>query len=141
MTTIGAEGGAVKVMGIDVGKTRLDASAEGGPVRCFANDGPGIAALLGWLRAQGAELVVANPPADTKDPWCGACLVRGLPGVGSAWCGVWVNVGCRCIWPIPTGRSWPASGKPAKTDRLDAQILSRYGQVFALEGDPQREPR
>ena len=34
MTTIGAEGGAVKVMGIDVGKTRLDASAEGGPVRC-----------------------------------------------------------------------------------------------------------
>ena len=109
-------------------------------MRCFANDGPGIAALLGWLRAQGAELVVANPPADTKDPWCGACLVRGLPGVGSAWCGVWVNVGCRCIWPIPTGRSWPASGKPAKTDRLDAQILSRYGQVFALEGDPQREP-
>ncbi len=65
-------------MGIDVGKTRLDASAEGGPVRCFANDGPGIAALLGWLRAQGAELVVCEPTGGYEGP-----LVRGLPGAGS----------------------------------------------------------
>ena len=101
-------------------------------MRCFANDGPGIAALLGWLSAQGAELVVCEPHR----------RIRRTPGAGPAWCGVWVNVGCRCIWPIPIGCGplAPASGKPAKTDRLDAQILSRYGPVFALEGDPQREP-
>lgn len=131
MTTIGAEGGAVKVTGIDVGKTRLDASAEGGPVRRFANDGPGIAALLGWLRARGRSWWYANPPADTKDPWCGVCLVRGLGE-----CGAPVHL----AHPNRVRAFAPASGQPAKTDRLDAQILSRYGQVFALEGDRQREP-
>ena len=93
----------------------------------------------------GACLVRGLPGAGPA--WCGACLVRGLPGAGPAWCGACLVRGLgECGVPVHLAhpnrvRAFaPASGKPAKTDRLDAQILSRYGQVFALEGDPQREP-
>ena len=34
-----------------------------------------------------------------------------------------------------------AGGRMAKTDRLDAQVLSRYGEVFASAGSSQPEPQ
>ena len=49
------------VAGVDVGKSRLDASAGGGKVCPFSNDGAGIAALFGL-----AALVFAVLPLSRR---------------------------------------------------------------------------
>ena len=75
----------------------------------------------------------ANPPEATRNPWRRACAGPEF----------------RCAWFIPTlvhpnkVRAFAqASGRLAKTDRIDAQALSHYGQVFASAevSQPEQEP-
>ena len=112
--------------GIDVSKTRLDASAGGGQVHSFANDGEGTEALLEWLAAQGVDLVVCDPPAATRSLRCAACIKGSF----------------RCTWPIPTRyrpSPWPVDGWLRPT-AWTPRTLSRYGQVFASAQASQPEP-
>ena len=114
------------VAGIDVGKTRLDASAGGGEVHSFANDAEGIAAILEWLEAQEVELVVCEPTGGYEEPLARGLRQRGLP--------------VHLAHPNKVRAFARASGRMAKTDRLDAQALARYGEVFASAGTSQPEP-
>ena len=126
VTVPGTPGGLVA--GIDVAKARLDASAGSGQVHSFANDAEGIAALLEWLAARNAGLVVCEPTGGYEEP-----LVQSLRRAG---------IPVHLAHPNRVRAFAQASGQLAKTDRLDAQALSRYGEVFVSAGvsQPEEEP-
>ena len=132
MTATAVETGAnsgisnVPVAGIDVGKSRLDASVGGGVVQPFANDGEGIAAALEWLAGRGVGLVVCEPTGGYEKP-----LVRSLRDAG---------IPVHLAHPNKVRAFAQASGRLAKTDRIDAQVLASYGQVFGSQEVSQPEP-
>ena len=111
--------------GIDVSKAHLDAAVAGGPVRRFANTPAGIAALLEWLESQDLGQVVYEPTGGYELPLAQALGQAGLPG--------------RRAHPNRVRAYAQACGLLAKTDRLDAQILSRYGAAFDCPEHPQPE--
>lgn len=114
------------VAGIDVGKSRLDASAGGGETHAFTNDEPGIAAMLEWLAGQGVGLVVREPTGGYEEP-----LARSLRQA---------RIPAHPAHPNKVRAFARASGRLAKTVRLDAQTLSGYGQVFDCQEVSQPEP-
>ena len=113
------------VVGIDVGKTGLDASADGGAVRSFSNDAGGISELVAWVMSQGPALAVCEPTGGYEEP-----LVPGLRRSG---------VRVQLAHPVKVRAFAQASGRQAKTDRIDAQALSHYGRVFAASEEPPPE--
>ena len=115
------------VVGIDVGKTRLDAASGGREVHPFPNDDPGIAALLAWLTAQPVALVVCEPTGGYEEPLVHRLAQAGLP--------------VHLAHPNKVRAFAQASGRQAKTDRLDAQVLAQYGQAFALQESPPPDPQ
>ena len=119
------EAGMKVVAGIDVGKRELVVSVSGGTVRRFTNQAGGIRALRGWLRAEGVTQVVCEATGGYEDR-----VVEGL-GVG--------EMAVQVVHP-PRVRSFAqALGQGAKTDRLDAQVLAQYGEVFEVEGQSERD--
>lgn len=114
--------------GIDVSKAHLDAAVAGGPVRRFANTPAGIAALLEWLLPQDVDKVVYEPTGGYELPLAQALGEAGLLG--------------RRAHPNRVRAYAQACGLLAKTDRLDAQILSRYGAAFDCpeRSRPEEEP-
>lgn len=113
------------VVGIDVSKTGLDASVDGGAVRSFSNDDGGISELVAWVMSQGPALVVCEPTGGYQEP-----MVQGLRRSG---------VRVQLVHPVKVRAFAQASGRQAKTDRIDAQALSHYGRVFAASADPPPE--
>ena len=117
------------VAGIDVGKRNLDVSVNTGRPRRFANTEAGIARLLAWLKSQEVVLAVCEPTGGYE---------RGL-------------VSSLRNSPVKLARVHPnkvrsfarAFGCEAKTDALDAAVLSMYGQLFTetleSEDEPERE--
>lgn len=114
------------VAGIDVGKAQLDVSVASGPVRRFANDAAGITALVRWLQAEGVTVAVCEPTGGYERQVVKR-LRTALPMVEVA-------------HPNKVRAFARACGEEAKTDRLDAQVLARYGAVFPLEGMPTPSP-
>ena len=76
-----------------------------------------------WLAAQAVELVVCEPTGGYEEP-----MVRGLRQGG---------IPVHMAHPNKVRAFARASGRMAKTDRLDAQVLSRYGEVFASAETPE----
>lgn len=108
------------VAGIDVGKWRLDVSVSQGPVRSFANTPEGIAALLNWVASQGANEAVCEPTGGYERE-----VVRRLPENG---------VSVHVAHPNKVRNFARAAGREAKTDVLNAQVLSHFGEVFPIAG-------
>ena len=106
------------VAGIDVGKWRLDVSVSQGPVRSFANTPEGIAALWDWVASQGVSEAVCEPTGGYERE-----VVRRLGESGLS-----VHV----AHPNKVRNFARAAGHEAKTDVLDARVLSHYGEVFKL---------
>ncbi len=106
------------VVGIDVGKRELDVSVSQGPVRSFANTAEGIAALLNWIASQDASEAVCEPTGGYERE-----VVRRLEESGLS-----VHV----AHPNKVRNFARAAGQEAKTDVLDARVLSHYGEVFNL---------
>lgn len=106
------------VVGIDVGKRELDVSVSQGPVRSFANTAEGIAALLNWIASQDASEAVCEPTGGYERE-----VVRRLEESG-----LLVHV----AHPNKVRNFARAAGHEAKTDVLDARVLSHYGEVFNL---------
>ena len=104
------------VAGIDVGKWRLDVSVAQGSVRSFANSAEGIAALLDWLASQGASEAVCEPTGGYERELVRRLEESGLP--------------LHVAHPNKVRHFARAGGREAKTDVLDAQVLSHYGEVF-----------
>ena len=114
-----------KTAGIDVGKASLDVWAGSGPVQRFDNTQEGITTLMEWLGDQGVVLAVCEPTGGYERQ-----LVSGLREAG---------IGMRQAHPNRVRAFARACGYEAKTDDLDALVLCRFGQAFALEQSPQGE--
>ena len=102
--------------GIDVSKEHLDVSISGGKVKRFVNGEEGVKALSSWLSRGGVGIVVCESTGGYERG-----VVEGLESSGIF---VWV------AHPLRVRALAQAYGQEAKTDALDAQMLSRYGEMF-----------
>jgi len=111
-------------IGIDISKDHLDAHRmRDGERRRFANDKAGHGALIGWLGQPGARIVY-----EPTGPYHRA-LERRLAEIG---------FGLVKVNPREARRFAEATGRLAKTDRLDAAMLARMGMLLDLEARPAR---
>lgn len=111
-------------IGVDVSKDTLDAHRLGdGASRRFSNDKSGHKALIRWIGGDAGRVVF-----EPTGPYHRA-LERALARVGLPL--VKVN-------PRQARRFAEATGKLAKTDRLDAALLARMGALLELEARPVR---
>jgi len=109
-------------IGVDVSKDFLDAHRHpDGDGRRFANDSAGFKALIRWI-GEGVSRVVFEPTGPYHGALERALAKAGLPVVK-------VN-------PRQARRFAEATGKLAKTDRLDAALLARMGALLQLEARP-----
>src|SRR5580658_8902160 len=125
MTSRGMEKMKHDTIGADVSKDHLDAHRlADGATRRFANDKGGHKALIKWLAETPANRVVFEPTGPYHRGVERALGASGVPFVK-------VN-------PRQARRFAEATGKLAKTDRLDAAMLARMGSLLQL---PVRPPR
>jgi transposase len=109
-------------IGVDVSKEALDAYRHpGGDERRFGNDAAGHKALIAWIGSQ-ATRIVFEPTGPYHRALERALAKAGLPMVK-------VN-------PRQVRRFAEATGKLAKTDRLDAALLARMGALLQLDIRP-----
>ena len=108
------------VAGIDVGKRWLDAHLEpGGQARRFPNDNLGRRALRNWLRQHGVERAVFEPTGRYHRQLHQCLAAAGVETVA--------------VRPDCARRFAEGLGLLAKTDRVDAKVLARYGRLEGLE--------
>ena len=115
----------VVIAGVDVGKASLDVSISEGPVIRFDNTARGNGKLLRHLNAQDATVAVCEATGG-----CERVLVSRLRKT---------EIAMHVAHPNRVRAFAKACGYEAKTDPRDAQVLSRYGQVFLDALTPQRE--
>jgi transposase len=109
-------------IGIDVSKDTLDAHRLSDGASCqFGNDSNGHKALIAWI-GKDVVRVVFEPTGPYHRALERALAKAGLPMVK-------VN-------PRQARRFAEATGKLAKTDRLDAALLARMGGLLQLEARP-----
>ncbi|TWG91972.1 transposase [Mesorhizobium sp. J18] len=113
-------------IGVDISKDHLDAyRMSDGASRRFANDSAGHTAFVKWLDDAGLRIVY-----EPTGPYHRA-FERRLAEAGFAL--VKVN-------PRQARRFAEATGRLAKTDRLDAAMLAHMGALLDLEARPVRSP-
>lgn len=105
-------------IGIDVSKAQLDTSLpDMAAASSFANTDEGIATLLDRLSASPPKLVVLEATGGLERALVAALLAAQLP--------------VAVVNPRQVRDFAKASGRLAKTDRIDAQVLARFGQAIA----------
>ncbi len=115
----------VVVAGVDVGKADLDVSVAEGPVVRFNNTAVGLTRLLKHLRALDVTMAVCESTGGYE-----RLLVDRLRKT---------EIAMYVAHPNRVRAFARACGYEAKTDPRDAQVLSRYGQVFPDAESPARE--
>lgn len=116
-----------RTIGIDVCQETLDAHAlPVGEHRSFPNDPAGIAELVSWARPFAPERIVLESTGWYQKSAVGALLAANLPAV---------VVNARQVRDFAKG-----VGMLAKTDRIDASVLARFGQVVATVVRPLPAP-
>jgi transposase len=114
-------------IGVDISKDTLDVHRmDDGASRRFVNDKAGCKALIRWIGGHAARIVF-EPTGPYHRAFEGLLAKAGLPLVK-------VN-------PRQARRFAEATGKLAKTDRLDAALLARMGALLELEARPVRSER
>ena len=119
------------VAGVDVSKATLDVSVSEGEVSRFDNSCKGIKDMLRHMEGQGVTKAVCEPTGGYE-----RLLVSKLRES---------EFTVQVAHPLRVRAFARACGYEAKTDPLDAQVLSRYGVVFSEsdtaqpEVDPDRE--
>lgn len=102
------------VVGIDVAKNKLDlAFSDGRPPLTLSNDRPGIEQAVALLNI--AELIVVESTGSLQRPLVEALLDAGRP--------------VALVHPKRVRHLARALGLEAKTDRIDANVLVRFGQL------------
>ncbi len=103
-------------IGIDVAKAHLDLAAHlsGEPWR-VANDEAGINAIVAHLGELDPSLVVVEPTGGLELPLTAALAVAGFP--------------LAIVNPRQVRDFAKATGRLAKTDRLDAKVLAHFAQA------------
>lgn len=116
-----------RIIGIDVSHGTLDAHAlPNEQRRQFTNDPAGIADLVEWSQSLTPERIVFESTGAYQKPAVGALLAAGLPAV---------VVNARQVRDFAKGL-----GILAKTDRIDAGVLARFGQVVVTVVRPLPAP-
>jgi transposase len=114
------------VVGIDVGKAKLDVGlADEKRVRVWANDEAGRAELSDWVVEQEATLVVVEASGGYE-----AALVSELVNRGLA---------VALVNPTRVRAFAKAAGVLAKTDKIDAQVIARFGATMKPQARVRRE--
>jgi transposase len=112
-------------IGVDISKDHLDAHRmTDGASRRFANNRFGHKAFLRWLVEKPTDRVVFEPTGPYHRAFESALACADVPFVK-------VN-------PRQARRFAEATGKLAKTDRLDAAMLARMGAMLQLQARPPR---
>src|SRR5271166_5251902 len=125
MTSRGAEKMKNDTIGVDVSKDHLDAyRLADGASRRFANDKGGHKAFIKWFAEAPANRVVFEPTGPYHRAFERALGAAGVP--------------LAKVNPRQARRFAEATGKLAKTDRLDAAMLARMGALLELEARPAR---
>ena len=111
------------VVGIDVAKASLDvAMRPSGEERHVANDAAGIAEVVAWLQTSGPRVIVVEATGGYEAPLVAELGVAALP--------------VAVVNPRQVRDFARATGRLAKTDRLDAHVLAH----FAPGGAPHSSP-
>ena len=107
-------------IGIDVSKDWLDAySMASAEHRQFANDGRGLRALHRWIESSGAGLIVFEASGVYHRRLENSLSAKAVP--------------YSKVNPRQARRFAEATGKIAKTDKVDAAILAKMGAILELE--------
>lgn len=103
-------------VGIDVAKAALDVAVRpSGEERHLANDAAGIAEIVGWLQALTPQVIVVEATGGYEAQLVAELGIAGLP--------------VAVVNPRQVRDFARATGRLAKTDRLDAQTLAHFGQA------------
>ena len=103
-------------VGIDVAKAALDVAVRPqGEERHLANDAAGIAELVAWLQSLNPEVIVVEATGGYEAPVVAELGVASLP--------------VAVVNPRQVRDFARATGRLAKTDRLDAQVLAHFGEA------------
>ena len=114
------------VVGIDVGKAKLDVAVNGEKlVKEWANDETGRAALREWVASQSPELVVVEASGGYE-----AAIVSELVEQGQA---------VAVVNPSRVRAFAKAEGLLAKTDKIDARLIARFGATMKPKAQARRE--
>lgn len=112
-------------IGVDISKDHVDAwRTLDATHRRFANDKAGHRALIGWIGPDKPR-VIFEPTGACHRALEQALAKAGLPAVK--------------VDPRQARRFAEATGKLARTDRLDAAMLARMGALLQLEARPARQ--
>lgn len=104
-------------VGIDVAKARLDVHRTGSDQsHTFTHDAQGVEELLQILRSAPPRLIVLEATGGLERALVAALIAAGLP--------------VAVVNPRQVRDFAKASGRWAKTDRLDAQVLARFAQAI-----------
>lgn len=110
-------------VGIDVSKAQLDSAVRPtGEHWTSPNDEPGIAVTVKRITAMGSTLVVLEATGGMEIPLAGALTAAGIA--------------VAVVNPRQVRDYAKATGRLAKTDRLDAEILARFAEVVRPEPRP-----
>jgi transposase len=108
------------VVGIDVSKARLDAHALTGQVRQVANTAAGHRELIAWIQAVGGGVAVMEASGGYEKALAGALRRAGVEA--------------HVVDPKRVRHYAKAMGQLAKTDRIDARVISEYGAAVIAAG-------
>jgi transposase len=109
-------------VGIDVSKGQLDLALRPGGILSVPNDETGVAQILARLKATPPTLVVLEATGGLEIPLTGTLAAAGVPVV--------------VVNPRQMRDFAKATGKLAKTDILDAQVLAQFAEVIRPEPRP-----
>jgi transposase len=113
--------------GIDIAKDRLDVClCPDGATHCFTNDAKGHRALIAWLASHAIQRVVFEPTGAYHRALERSLATTGLP--------------LAKINPRHARRFAEALGQLAKTDRIDAALLARFGALLEPPTRPVLSP-
>lgn len=104
-------------IGADISKDHIDLhSLPEGQTLKVANDRKGFAAILKWIGTKGVERIVYEPTGPYHKAFERFMMAQGLP--------------LSKVNPRLARRFAEATGRLAKTDRIDAAMLARYGTLL-----------
>jgi transposase len=113
----------LSTIGVDVSKDWLDAHRlADGAARRFANDKTGRKALIKWIVTTPPKCIVFEPTGPYHRQLERALDAAGLP--------------IAKVNPRQARRFAEAAGKLVKTDRVDAAMLARMGELLELQPRP-----
>lgn len=110
-------------VGVDISKDFLDANIHPtGEAKRFTNDAVGHSAMIAWLKNRPVERVVFEATGAYHRAFERCLGIAGLPMAK--------------INPRQARRFAEATGKLAKTDRIDAAMLARFGALLTPQTRP-----